>query len=109
MNKDVMMRAITIATLAFVFVGFITMLLCIIEQHHIAASDLLFETVSAFGTVGLSTGITYTLSPLSQILIMLTMFAGRVGVFTMSLAVAKRMRKQDTSNIRYPEDRVMIG
>ena len=38
MSKDVMMRAITIATIAFVFVGFITMLLCIVEQSHLAAS-----------------------------------------------------------------------
>lgn len=109
MNKDVMMRAITIATIAFVFVGLITILLCIAEQAHLSAADLLFETVSAFATVGLSTGITHALSPISQVLIIVTMFAGRVGVFTVSMAVAKRMSKQDVSNIRYPEERVMIG
>ncbi|KKI51028.1 TrkH family potassium uptake protein [Christensenella hongkongensis] len=108
-NKDVMMRAITIATLALVFVGVMVTLISIVDQSHVSVSDILFETVSAFGTVGLSTGITASLSPFSQVLLMITMFGGRVGVFTMSMAVAKRMSHQDQCSIRYPEDRVMIG
>ncbi len=108
-NKQVMMRAITIATLALVFVGLIVTLISIFEQNHLDISSILFETVSAFGTVGLSTGITASLSPISQILIIITMFGGRVGVFTLSMAVAKRMSSQNTCNIRYPEDKVMIG
>ncbi|MEG0382736.1 MAG: potassium transporter TrkG [Christensenella sp.] len=108
MNKEVMMRAMTIAALAAMFVGVMT-LIGAIAQPYLLSSDLLFETVSAFGTVGLSTGITPTLSSFGQILIIITMFAGRVGVFTLSIAVAKRMSKQDSCNIRYPEERVMIG
>lgn len=108
MNRDVMMRAITLSVLAAVFVGFITFLSSA-AQPHLTSSDLLFETVSAFGTVGLTVGITTSLSAFGQILIIITMFAGRVGVFTMSMALAKRMAKQDTCNIRYPEERVMIG
>ena len=109
MSKDVMMRAITIATIAFVFVGFITMLLCIVEQSHLAASDLLFETVSAFATVGLSTGITHALSPVSQILIIITMFAGRVGVFTVSMAVAEAQQQAECKQYTLSEERIMIG
>lgn len=108
MNRDVMMRAITLTVLAAVFVGFMTFVGSA-AQPHLTSSDLLFETVSAFGTVGLTVGITPSLSAFGQILIIITMFAGRVGVFTMSMALAKRMAKQDTCNIRYPEERVMIG
>lgn len=108
-NKQILLRAIAISTLAMVSVAVISLFISIAEQHHIAVSDIFFETVSAFGTVGLSTGITASLSPISQILIMATMFGGRVGFFTVSIALAKRMSRQQSSNFRYPEDKIMIG
>ncbi len=108
-NKQLVMRAITISTLALLSVAVVTVLVSIFEQHHINVSDILYEVTSAFGTVGLSCGITASLSPISQILIMITMFGGRVGFFTVSLALAKRMSRQQSCNYRYPEDKVMIG
>ncbi|MEG0914414.1 MAG: TrkH family potassium uptake protein [Christensenellaceae bacterium] len=108
-NKQLMMRGIAISTISVLFVAVITTLIAIFEQGNLTISDVLFETVSAFGTVGLSTGITASLSPISQILIMITMFGGRVGLFTVSLALARRMSKQSSVNIRYPEDKLMIG
>jgi len=68
--------------------------------------DVLFEAVSAFGTVGLSTGITSELSVLGRLLLPLTMLVGRLGPITVALAVAQRQR---AAGVRYPEDRVMVG
>ncbi len=68
--------------------------------------DVLFEAVSAFGTVGLSTGITPQLSVLGRLVLPLTMFVGRLGPITVALAVAQRRR---VAGVRYPEDRVMVG
>lgn len=108
-NKQLVLRAITIITLATLSVAVVTVLISIFEQHHISVSDILYEVTSAFGTVGLSCGITASLSPASQILLILTMFGGRVGFFTVSLALAKRMSRQQSCNFRYPEDKIMIG
>ncbi len=70
-------------------------------------SDVLFEVASAFGTVGLSTGITPTLYPLSKILIILTMFTGRLGPLTLSTAIANATSKPDA--LHYPEERLIVG
>jgi trk system potassium uptake protein TrkH len=67
---------------------------------------VLFEVTSAFGTVGLSTGITGGLSGLSKLCITATMFAGRVGPLTLALAVAFRER---ADKYMFPEENVMVG
>jgi len=66
----------------------------------------LFEVVSAFGTVGLSTGITDRLSEPGKLCLIATMFAGRVGPLTLALAVAFREKKD---NYFFPEENVMVG
>lgn len=68
--------------------------------------DIVFEVFSAFGTVGLSTGITPLLSDGGKLLLALTMYTGRIGPLTMLYALARRLR---LSTIRYPEERVLIG
>lgn len=68
---------------------------------------ILFETVSAVGTVGLSMGLTPELSPVGKLVITIAMFAGRVGPLTLAIAIAQRRRVQ--AAIHYPEERIMIG
>ncbi|SHJ61223.1 TrkH family potassium uptake protein [Tepidibacter formicigenes] len=68
--------------------------------------DTLFESVSAFGTVGLSLAGSPNLSLIGKILIALSMFAGRVGALTILFALSNRKQK---NLIKYPEDKVIVG
>lgn len=73
----------------------------------VTLSDALFECTSAFGTVGLTLGITPSLSPPSLLVLIALMFLGRVGIITIGVAAMMRGRKE--AKIKYPEARVMIG
>ena len=73
----------------------------------VSLTRTLFEVVSAFGTVGLSTGITGGLDSASKLCLALTMFAGRVGPLTLALAVAFRDLRRDS--FTYPEESIMVG
>ncbi len=68
---------------------------------------VLFEVVSAFGTVGLSMGLTPNLTALGRLLIIGTMFSGRIGPLTAMIALAQSARPKNV--IRRVEDRVLIG
>lgn len=77
------------------------------EQREIGFLDIFFEVLSAFGTVGLTLGITSKLSIFGKIIIMLLMFIGRLGPITISYAVLKKNNKQ--KNINYPECDLLVG
>ncbi len=107
-NHHTILRAIAFFTLAVAFVCTIITVMVIIEHGIIPTGDIVFETVSAFGTVGLSTGVTATLADASKVLLIITMFAGRVGLLTLSFALANRISTA-SSKIRYPEGKIIIG
>lgn len=67
---------------------------------------ILFEVMSAFSTSGLSMGITDSLSRPSQVILLLTMFLGRVGPLTIALALSRDRRK---GNYKYPKENILIG
>jgi trk system potassium uptake protein TrkH len=69
-------------------------------------SALLFEAASAFGTVGLSTGITPALSVTGKLVLTLLMYVGRIGPLTFVLAMRVRER---TAPVTYPSARIMVG
>lgn len=96
-------RTITVVSIS-VLVIFLGVLLLSIQHHDFLKA--LFEVVSAAGTVGLSLGLTQTLTPLGKIIIIAIMLFGRLGPVTIGLAMASRPQ---TNAIRYPEDRIMIG
>lgn len=109
--EDTLKRAITIAALGIVFVLTTFFALLAIEGHRgglFTFENIFYEAFSAFGTVGLSTGITPMLSTPSRLIIMVSMFAGRVGLMTLTFALANRTQKNN-ANIRYPEERFMVG
>ncbi|MBO5459281.1 MAG: Trk family potassium uptake protein [Lachnospira sp.] len=68
--------------------------------------DLMLEVFSAIGTVGLSTGITRQLNELSQLVIILLMYCGRIGSMTFALSFTY---KRESAPVRYPEERINVG
>jgi len=83
-------EAITVFALAILVVGFAVFILTFTED--IAKIDIIFESISAFGTVGLTTGITPLLSIAGRLIIVACMFIGRLGPLTIVLAVSERRR-----------------
>jgi trk system potassium uptake protein TrkH len=102
---EIMQKAVMVLCSSLLLVCGATMLLAIFEQKNFL--DVLFETVSAFGTVGLSTGLTPELSLPGRILITLLMFIGRLGPLTIGFAFMLRTSKP--AKYSYAEERIMIG
>ncbi len=103
---DLVQKAVTLTFLAGVLILVITATLTLTEKADFIT--LLFETMSAFGTVGLSLGVTPKLSPAGQIAIILTMYIGRVGPLTLAYAFAQK-RLASLPQVKYPEERILIG
>lgn len=103
-SKDQVYRALAIVALSISWVLLTTFCLLITESSW-PFLDILFETVSAFATLGASLGITPYLSTIGKFLIALSMFIGRVGSLTLMIALRK---KTETHEYSYPEERVMI-
>jgi len=97
--------AIAIVAISSLWIIFATFLL-LISEMHLGFMQILFETVSAFGTCGLSTGITSKLSVIGKLIVVATMFFGRIGSLTMVLALSKARKKH---LYKYPKERIAIG
>lgn len=102
--QQLIYKAFSIFFIAAGLVIFVTMMMSITENASFL--QILFEVVSAFGTVGLTTGITQSLTEYGKMWIVVTMFAGRVGPVTLALALALRKRK---GQVQYPEGKIIIG
>ena len=109
LGRDVALRAVAITFLALAFISILTIALSVAEIKVFEISDLLFELTSAFGTVGLSTGITTHLNAASRVILILTMFVGRVGLLTITIAIANRLSGKTQNKMKYPEDKIMVG
>jgi trk system potassium uptake protein TrkH len=97
-------QAVAIAFIATVAVSVGTLVLMADSVHPFRA--VLFEAVSAFGTVGLSTGITEDWNDLGRLVLVALMFLGRTGPYTLAVALALRERRR---LYRFPEERPIIG
>lgn len=102
--RETVLKSFVIAALSFGFVSFFTFFLLMTEKTSLLQT--IFEVVSAFGTVGLSMGITPSLSSAGRILIMILMFAGRVGTLTIALSLHSRPANE---RVEYPDARVLVG
>ena len=98
------LRAIAVALLSLALVFLFTFMLSVSEDANLMR--ILFEAFSGFGTVGLSTGITPTLSVAGQLILVVAMFVGRLGPLTLVLALAARERRP---TYRWLEEGVKIG
>ena len=98
-------KSLTVTMTGLFIVMAVTMALSITEAGA-SFEMILFEVTSAFATTGLSMGLTPSLSPIGKTLIILTMFAGRVGPLTIAFALAQRKQKE---YFRYPKGKITIG
>lgn len=94
--------ALTILSALIIFIVVSVMML--VEPHSF--EDVMFETMSAFGTVGLSTGITSKLTNIGRVMITILMYIGRIGPMTLIYAFAI---KRKHTNINYAEETIAIG
>lgn len=96
--------AILLVSILYVFIAIILLTIFDSDKNFLS---LLFELVSAFGTVGLSMGITSSLTLPSKLIIIVTMFIGRIGPLTIMLALSRKKLK--VGKYRYPEETILIG
>jgi trk system potassium uptake protein TrkH len=100
----VVMRALTVAMLALMLIAVAAFILTLNGTFRYL--PLLFEVTSAFGTVGMSTGITPALGTEDRLVLIAMMFIGRLGPLTLAVALT---RPQEEERIRHPEGFVRIG
>ncbi len=110
-SAGILEKAFNIISKSIIFLCIAVFLLMCTEERLLLAGtasvfDVLFESFSAFGTVGLTRGLTPHLSDLGKIVIIATMFIGRTGVFAMILKIPG---KKEERLIRYPDEQVMLG
>ncbi len=96
--------AILAACLMIVMTG--TLIICAVEPSSMGLKEILFECVSALSNTGLSMSVTPRLTAASRIIIIILMYAGRVGILTLALALGE---KRTADEIRKPVDTLLIG
>lgn len=101
---EILNRAMVILVIAILYV--ITITLIILSIEDITFSQAIFEVVSAFGTVGLTLGVTTELGTISKILIICTMFLGRLGPMTFALAFGGTNKIE---KISFPKENIVVG
>ena len=100
-------RAVTVAVLYVAALFGATLILCVTEaSHHFTMMQLFFEVASALGTVGLSTGITPTLTTAGKLIIILVMLTGRLGPLTLLAALAFNVKP---ARYNYPDEAIVVG
>lgn len=104
LDDNAVKQAGAIATVYFSLVIIFTCFICYLEPYSL--SQILFEVASAIGTVGLSTGITPSLCNISKILLLILMYAGRIGGFTLVLLIAE---KREYVPLDRPTEKIIIG
>lgn len=106
-DGDLIQRTVAIMTIA-VALTFVDICALTLLQPGAAFLDLYYECLSAIGTVGISAVGTASLHPVARVLIIITMYVGRIGPLTMALLFSRRQSRA-RELLRYPEDRIMIG
>jgi trk/ktr system potassium uptake protein len=103
-SNETISNVVVLAGISLIWITLVAIVLCYTENTTFIR--ILFETVSAFGTVGLSTGITSNLSVTGKLLITLTMFLGRVGPLALGFSLLKG---RPSNGFSYPGEEILIG
>lgn len=103
-HEEDVFKSFIVMFMALFICGIATLLLCIFESFSLM--EIVFEVSSAFGTTGLSLGITPELSVVGKCIVIILMFIGRVGIISFLLIFGL---KQKENNYHYPKERIIIG
>ncbi len=106
-DKAIVYKAMAVVFLSGLLVFFVTVVI-ILTGDSKTSMDALFETVSAFSTVGLSVGVTGKAGVLSKIMLIITMFLGRVGPISFALSLSLRSRNKIAHQV-VPDGRIFVG
>lgn len=97
-----------VAAVAFLVFASGTLTILVIEPDTVPLVNVIYETASAIGTVGLTADLTPHLARTSQVVLMLMMYVGRLGPMTLVLLFAGRIHPRDKIR-KLPEERIMVG
>lgn len=104
-EPDTVRRAGSVATV-YVLLSLVAALAILMLQPDFAVTDILFEVLSAVNTVGMTTGVTRSLSTVSKLIIMALMFCGRIGSMTFALMFTERKRSVP---VQFPVEKILVG
>lgn len=105
LHHDDILKSLVITILAMI-ICFTSVVIMSITDKHLQLIEIIFEVCSAFGTTGLSMGITAELSNIGKIIIMVLMFVGRIGLTSFLYIIGVKTEK---TNYHYPKERIIIG
>ncbi|MBB6454829.1 potassium uptake TrkH family protein [Salirhabdus euzebyi] len=103
-HEEDLFKAVVVTLMALIICFVSVVFISIVEEFSLIS--IIFEVSSAFGTTGLSMGITSGLSPFSQIVLMILMFIGRIGILTFLFTFNTRKK---SGQYHYPKERIIIG
>lgn len=106
-KKDAFKKSFTIITVYVISIFVSIIILSITESA--AYLDIIFEVCSAIGTVGLSCGITSSLTTIGKVIIILLMLMGRVGPVTIVLSFTNSIKNRKANSVRYPKAELLVG
>ncbi|MFH1776777.1 MAG: TrkH family potassium uptake protein [Candidatus Omnitrophota bacterium] len=102
--QTVVMKAVSVLVISIIILGGFIFLILLFEPHSFI--NIVFESVSAFATVGLSTGLTPNLTNYGKVFVIVLMFVGRLGPLTIALALTRYKTK---IKLKFAEERVIVG
>ena len=105
LTKEAINKAVAVISMSFIIMFVATVLLSAVTDA--SALDITYETVSATATVGLTRNLTPSLNSIGKLIIIVTMYLGRVG--PISLAVAFKGRKDNQNIVRNPAEEISVG
>lgn len=106
-SQEAVRRSLGIVFISIIWIVTMTFLLTVFESNS-SLEALVFESLSAFGTVGLSLGLTPTLGVMGKIILAIMMFFGRLGPLTIVIALSNKNAASNRDLLRYPEGKIMV-
>ena len=106
-SKDSFIRAVSVVVMQILFALLGASVVSAVTPFDL--TQVMYEVISAVSTVGLTMGITPSLPAVAQLMIMLLMYLGRVGILTVTYAAMMNLRRDRGADITYPDANLLIG